>query len=155
LGTVAAKVGGCNPGLADVVANLYAIRAYAVQEGAIGNAGKTAFEDIVEVLAVSPCRSAALSQTRHGFPQDARKFLPLQVDAVFPRFIHGVVKISHYRPIGSLLRVIKKMDNNQTVKDEFPWSRRPSDRCQASPPEIHRTSCWSTQGGFPVVEFYR
>jgi hypothetical protein len=42
----------------------------------------------------------------HGFPQDARQFLPLEVDAVFPRLIHGAVKISCYRPIGSLLRII-------------------------------------------------
>ena len=75
---------GHEPGRFHVVADLDAIGAEHIQKRAMGNARKAFYEDFVQHVAITPHRRAFSGQLRQRFAQQAREFLALHIDTVFP-----------------------------------------------------------------------
>ena len=74
----------CKPLLTDIVTNLGTIGIQAIQKRTLRHAGKTLSKNLIQLLAITPCRSALFGQLREWLAQLLGQLFPLQINTFFP-----------------------------------------------------------------------
>ena len=92
---------GDDPGMADMVADLYTVRIDDIQVGAIRYAREAFAKHFIEPVPIVPDRYAFPGQQRERLPQHPRQFFTLPVNAVFPGGFGGSDRGQRGLPGGS------------------------------------------------------
>ena len=83
---------GDDPGMADMVADLYTVRIDDIQVGAIRYAREAFQKYRIQPVSIVPNWYAFPGQQRERLPEHPRQFFTLSVDAVFPGGFNGLVR---------------------------------------------------------------